>query len=305
MTPRKSLFPTFTFIAAAALLLVGTTALQAQPPAARETPATPQQSGGPGPSPWKGTIPEVMPPPASTRSPAPTPDILNFPPAIESFVKSDWRDPGIKLDHITWDNLPLSEVVRDAQTQFKSAFDLILPQQWQGADNRNWLDEPIKLQFSYVTATEVFNAMNMYFEINEMPLRWELTANGARPTVLLRVLRRESEKPIQEVERSVIFVGDLMGDGKNGAMSGMTLEQIVDAISNVYQLTFQHPPDQVIQCHKQAQLLVLTGTPDELNVIRQTLRALQQRENYQNNLAKQAAPPPEPPRVPVAAPKNP
>jgi hypothetical protein len=65
-------------------------------------------------------------------------------------------------------------------------------------------------------------------------------------------------------------VGNLIGDDKSG---GMTIEQVVKTISDVWPAEFGKP-EGVIQFHKEAQLLVANGTPEQLEFIHQTLAAL-------------------------------
>ena len=49
------------------------------------------------------------------------------------------------------------------------------------AHDDDWLSTSrFHLQLRNVTASEVFNAMNLLFENNHTPLRWELKLNGRR-----------------------------------------------------------------------------------------------------------------------------
>jgi len=52
------------------------------------------------------------------------------------------------------------------------------------------------------------------------------------------------------------FVGDLLGDEKSG---GLTMEQLVKTVSEVYEMSYGPPRTPVLQFHKQAQLLILTA----------------------------------------------
>ena len=71
----------------------------------------------------------------------------------------------------------------------------------------------------------------------------------------------------------VYFVGNLVGDEKSG---GMTMEEIVKTVSDLWPAEYGKP-EGVIQFHKEAQLLVVNGTPDQLEFIHQTLAALEQK----------------------------
>jgi hypothetical protein len=111
------------------------------------------------------------------------------------------------------------------------------------------------------------------FENDRTPLRWELKLNGKRPTALLRVLVEPSPKnPPPETKRGVYFVGNLLGDEKSG---GMTMEQLVGTLSEVRQIGFGSEGG--LQFHKQAQLVIVTGTDAEIEFIGNTLTALSQK----------------------------
>ncbi len=147
----------------------------------------------------------------------------------------------------------------------------------------------IRLQLKNVTASEVFNAMNLVFENDRTPLRWELKLNGKRPTALLRILVESGHKNLppaidpttglplppepSETKRGVYFVGYLLGDEKSG---GMTMEHLVQTLSEVQQMSFGSEGG--LQFHKQAQLVIVTGTDAEIEFIGNTLTALKQKE---------------------------
>jgi hypothetical protein len=190
----------------------------------------------------------------------------------------NWKDPDIVLTNVFYDGLPLSEVPRVLRERFKDSFDVLMPVNV----DINWQSIMIRLQLKNVTASEVFNAMNLVFENDQTPLRWELKMNGKRPTALLRVLPEPGPKnppptiidpatglPVSEPKRMVYFVGDLTGDAKYG---GMTMEQIVKTVEEIWDMTYHEPG--VVQFHKDAQLLIINGTPDQIAFVQQTLGAL-------------------------------
>lgn len=190
----------------------------------------------------------------------------------------DWKDPDKVLPEVSYDGLPISEIARTLREQFKDAFDVILPGLLEGTPEgvapRDWQSTVVDLRLKNVTASEVFNAMNLSFEINHTPLRWELTMNGNRPTALLRVL--EDPKPIivpKQPKRTIFFVGDLIEKKKPGD----TIVSIVQTLSDVYKMTFRKSADQLIQIHNEAELLIVTGTDDEVELIRDTLGALKEK----------------------------
>jgi hypothetical protein len=199
------------------------------------------------------------------------------------WMDPNWKDPDIVLTNVFYDGLPLSEVARVLRERFKDSFDVLLP----ANVDTDWQSVMIQLQLKNVTASELFNAMNLVFENDRTPLRWELKLNGKRPTALLRILVESGHKnspsaidpttglplPPQETKRGVYFVGDLLGDEKSG---GMTMEQLVQTLSEVQQIGFGSEGG--LQFHKQAQLVIVTGTDDEITFIGNTLTALKQKE---------------------------
>src|SRR5262249_16939392 len=119
---------------------------------------------------------------------------------------------------------------------------------------------------------------NLLFEAENTPLRWKLAMNGSRPTVLLRVMPelvpRKPAKPVPDSpQRKVFFVGDLLGEEKNG---GMTMPKLVKTVSELFQMSYGAPKG-VIQFHEEAQLLIVTGTIDQISFMQQTINALSQK----------------------------
>jgi hypothetical protein len=180
---------------------------------------------------------------------------------------------------VSYDGLPANVVAEHLRTEFKEAFDVLIPSAWASPDNPGRTLEPqsatIRVELKRVKASEVFHAMNLMFEAENAPYRWELKVNGTRPTAVLRVrpdLLPAGEPPprVTPTTRMVYFVGDLLDDGKSG---GVTMERLVGTVSDVYQMSFG-PPKGVLQFHKDAQLLIVTGTPDQISFVQQTLSAL-------------------------------
>jgi len=246
------------------------------------TVATAQQtpSGGPATGP---SLPVLLPVTAHDGTPRTDPatglPLETGSPAEPQWIDPGWSDPDLILTNVMYDGLPLSLAANELRERFKNYFDILpMPQ----AFGKDWGDEvSIRLQLKNVRASEVFNAMNLVFENDRTPLRWELKpAQGGRPLVLLRVLPEAAPQPAPltkpaETHRMVYFVGDLVGDEKTG---GMTMDQIITTILNVWPAEFGKP-DGVIQFHNDAQLLVVNGTPEQLEFIHQTLAALEQKVN--------------------------
>ena len=154
------------------------------------------------------------------------------------------------------------------------------------------------MQLKNVTASEVFNAMNLMFETENMPYRWELKLNGTRPTALLRVLPGllpvvappPAPPEPRPPTRMIYFVGDLIGDEKSG---GLTMERLVETVAEVYQMSYGRPKGSpsksVLQFHKETQLLIVTGTTDQIEFVLQTLSALRQKVQLERALQPKAA----------------
>lgn len=195
-------------------------------------------------------------------------------PAEPQWIDSNWRDPDIVLTNVSYDGLPLSEVTRNLRDQFKNYFDILPLPQWGATD---WSSLTVQLQLRNVKASEIFNAMNLVFENDRTPVRWELKWTGQRPIVQLRALPEGAPEPFPpqpkppETRRMVYFVGNLLGDEKSG---GMTMNQVVKTIQDVWPKEFGNP-DGVLQFHNEAQLLIANGTRDQLEFVHQTLAALE------------------------------
>jgi hypothetical protein len=150
-----------------------------------------------------------------------------------------------------------------------------------------WLSLPIRLQLRNVGVSEVFGAMNLMFENDKIPLRWQLRMNGSRKMAILRVLAAPNPGAYapKDVQRRVYFVGNLIGDEKNG---GMTMEQIIKTVTDVWRMADASGGN--IQFHKEAQLLVVTGTTSQTDFMEQTLKALGQKVDQEKpDRAKRAA----------------
>jgi hypothetical protein len=214
---------------------------------------------------------------------------LPIPPPAQ-WKDPNWKDPDIVLPEVSYDSLPLSEVYKDLRDKFKSAFDVLTPNEWRDPrdpsktigsfDPQSTL---IRMRLKNVTASEVFNAMNLVFETENTPLRWELIMNGKRPTAVLRVLPELVPPGVerQPPQRMIYFVGGLLGHEPGY----MTMEQLIKTISEVYEMTYGTSRGSIsshLQFHKQAELLIASGTVDEVHFVGETIAALQQRRNMRS-----------------------
>ena len=256
--------------AAATLILVASIATISAQPIPKGARAITPATGLPGP----GGAPIVDPT-------AGLPVVAPAAPSASQWIDPNWSDPDVVLTNVAYDNLPLNEVAGDLRERFKDYFDILpMPKTF----DHEWGNTPIELQLKNVKASDVFNAMNLVFENDRTPLRWELKTRGNRPTALLRVLAGPDWNnsppdmdpttglPVAE-KRGVYFVGNLLGDEKSG---GMTMEKLVQTLSEVQKIGFG--TERGIQFHKQAQLIIVTGTDEEITFIGNTLTALTQKQ---------------------------
>jgi hypothetical protein len=260
----------------------------APPPAAVASPAPPGTLPGPGVG--------------SAGIPAPPPSIdptTGLPLPAQSWKDPDWQEPDKRLPELSYDGVPVGAVADDLRKKFNEAFDVLIPTTWHApAGLSSTIDDlssvPVRIQLRNVTASEVFNAMNIIFESENTPLRWELRMNGKRPTAILRVLadsgtfyRSQVPQPI----RKVIFVGDMVDE----RVGGMTMEELVKTISEIYQMSYGTTRDAIashLQFHKPAQLLIMTGSIDEINFVTETLSALRQKGSWSAQWRPEASPDP-------------
>jgi len=214
----------------------------------------------------------------------------------------NWKDPVNVLTEVNYDNLPLGEVARNLSERFKDEFDILLPSAQSSATfnpatvmpvtDTDWRGTQIQLRLKNVTASEIFNAMNLLFENDKTPLRWELKVNGHRQIALLRVLAQPIWKDAPQIppphpNRQVYFVGDLIGDTN---MPGMTMDEVVQTITEVRDMTTGDPSHLQIQFHKAAQLLIVTedGNGGQINFIQDTLKALRSKVETDRERKKMA-----------------
>ena len=199
-------------------------------------------------------------------------------PAAPQWIDSNWVDPDIILTNVDFDNIPVSRVADELRRSFKGTFDILpMPKTY----SQDWGGQtPLKLQLRNVKASEVFNAMNLVFENDRTPLRWELKASpfGNRSYAQLRVLpeaapAEQAPAKLAETHRMVYYVGNLMGEGNH---EGMTMEQIMKAMTDIWPAEFGKP-ESALQFHKEAQLVVVNGTAEQLEFVHQTLAALEQK----------------------------
>jgi hypothetical protein len=172
-------------------------------------------------------------------------------------------------------------VVGELRKQTQDGFDVLLPnpgpdptpsapidpttgQPPPGPEPVGWSDEIIRFSLKNVTVCEIFNAMNLQFQLNKRPLRWDLALNGTRPIEVLRVLDRPEPglTPVaarEERIRTVIYVGDML---EKHSPAGMTLEGLRATLLKVDSTTGGGQLPLVLSTFEPGDLLVVQGTAD-------------------------------------------
>lgn len=249
--------------------------INSQPPPPRPVPIDPQ-TGLPE------SVPDIDP---ATGLPAD-----GSPPFKDANGGATWMDPAWKdsnkvLPSFSSSGLPLTEVVNRLREQFTNDFDIILPNAIPGFDPTQI---GVDLELKNVKASEIFSAMNLQFELNESPLRWELTLNGSRPTAILRNLPRLSPSPTPQI-RKVFFVGDML-DEYSGANDAEKLHEISDIL--VRAMGDAGMDVGKINNYPEGQLLIISGTPEQADLAEQTLRALKEKAEFEKThpVVKPASP---------------
>lgn len=262
--------------AAATLMLIASMVAAPAQPIPKNAPVVNPATGLPAP----GGVPTIDP---NTGLPLPPPE--------PQWIDTSWSDPDIVLTNVFYDGLPLSEVPRNLRERFKDHFDILpMPQ----AFGHDWGSEiTIQLQLKNVKASEVFNAMNLVFENDRTPLRWELKMNGNRPTALLRVLREAAPEPpaaTQPEVRRVFFVGDLFDERKKDADQ---MHKLANSIEDIWlQSGVSTNANGHLRVYMPGQLIIVNGSPDLIELTQQTLQALKQKAERER-LAHGTAPAPE------------
>lgn len=185
-----------------------------------------------------------------------------------------WTDPETVLEGtLELKNMPVSDIARMLSQSLSNKLDVLVPD--KGPEKYS-----ISLRLRNATAGELFNAMNRIFEAGMTPLRWELTMNGNRPTAVLRVLERTTAEEAagvqgqQAIGRSVIYVGDLLGNEKSG---GMAMTRIFGTLMETYMIAYGKEKGDLLQFHEKAELIIVRGTADEIRFIKDTVEALKQK----------------------------
>lgn len=186
-----------------------------------------------------------------------------------NWIDMSWKDPDKVLSDVDFAQLPLSEVAKQIRQRFTNAFDIIIPASGPTTDPTVY---SVTLQLKNVRASEIFSAMNLEFELEKSPLRWELTLNGSRPTALLRYLPQLAPPPPSQT-RKVFYVGDIIGG--TGTNNEAELNDLAGLIDHACEATGMQRAK--VDIFPSGQLLIVSGTPDQVELVGQTLRALKEK----------------------------
>lgn len=225
-----------------------------------------------------------MPARAGDNGPLKTPQAS--PPDVKSHKTSEVTNwgPANEVSEVNYNQLPVGEVAKNMKQMFKNEFDILLPPGGQGG-NLDYNNCFIDLNLKNVTAAEIFNAINLVFQAGNTPFRWELITNGHRPTALLRPLAENPDtpaidpttglpmsSPVRPPEKPMVFfVGDLLGDPRDGFMT------MDDVLGTVTDLCRSSNVPASVSGHQGAELIVARGTENDLKFVQDTLTALRQK----------------------------
>lgn len=202
-----------------------------------------------------------------------------------------WNGPDALFPRFDIPAIPLPEMEDFFNDRFQYQVDVLVPNSvrlLRDTSNGN----RITMHLRNVNAQQVFNAMNLLFDAEKIPAHWDLVMNGSRPTVVLQVRQdlanRESHKvetdqnrktAQQPMVRQIFYVGDLVTQSD---LPGMTIEEIARSIARTYELgNFESPlGSNAIQCHREAEILVVMGTPEEILFVQEAIKALREKARH-------------------------
>jgi hypothetical protein len=221
-----------------------------------------------------------------------------FPPRkFQNLVTDDaaleaWLVIGPPQTEIVLEGTPLNEVAWNTAKIFKNQFDLILPP--ADPDLSKMI---VQMQLKDVRAIEVFNAMNLYFEVQKLPARWKLTLNGSRPTAILGMEKPQvAATPPAEMEkigRTVFSIPEILYasvsplDKQTADNLADTIAAALDDLQKPGHAKVNAPGGPIIKVHAQAGILVCSGTWEETELVRSTLQALKDTAQERKNTARE------------------
>jgi hypothetical protein len=197
---------------------------------------------------------------------------------VATWIDPNWKDPNKALAAVNYPAFPLSEVANRLLTQFNNSFDIIFPTASVDPTQIN-----VVLRLNNVKASEIFSAMNLQFELDRIPARWELTLNGSRPTAILRSLPQLAPPAPPQI-RKVFFVGDML-DEYPGTNDEKKLGDLSGKINDAWNETAIEGGK--IHIYPSGQLVIVSGTPEQVDLAEQILRALKEKTDYETSRPRQ------------------
>jgi hypothetical protein len=211
-----------------------------------------------------GAVPMIVDPTTGLATPAPQP----------VWIDPAWHPANIWMTNVDFNGLPLSEIAEIMRKNFGGSFDVLPLPQINGWDNQQmWL------KLSKANAADLINAMNLVFENNKDPVRWQLKMTDDHPFLILKYFPESDPNNTADAPRirRIFYVGDILGDEKSG---GMTIDKIVSNILDMSRGAFGSdlPPDSIF-VHQETQMIIFHGTQDQMENVQQVLSALKQRSD--------------------------
>lgn len=216
-------------------------------------------------------------------------------PQEQTVVEGRWREPVFTEQRFDFTvDLPLSEAIKNLRKQTKEAFDVI----WARENGIDPLDVPVQSQLKNVSVVEVFQALNLQFELNSNPIRWSLIMNGERPTAILKVRPVTAKSPIANKRTAVVYVGDLITTrGSTNYSFEREIEKITGAIEAVADQSGSGSIS--VKAYPAGELIIVSGTDEQLSLVREVIAALSQKAAHEQGYGPRF---PAPMRAPVRPP---
>jgi hypothetical protein len=202
-----------------------------------------------------------------------------------------WLAIGPPQPEIIIEGTPLNDVAWNTSRIFKNQFDLVLP-----PAETDLSKMVVQMRLKDVRAIEVFNAMNLYFEVQKLPARWKLTLNGSRPTAILGM-----EKPqpaatpppaTEKIAPTVFSIVEILslnseaGDKQPTDSLADAIAAVLDDLQKPGRAKVNAPGGPTLKMHAQAGILVFSGTWEETELVRSTLAALKDAAISRSNKAR-------------------
>ena len=208
--------------------------------------------------------------------------------ALETWINLGPQQPEINVEQ----GLPLGEFARNMVKLFSNQFDIILPK-----DDRDPNTIDVVLRLKDVRAIEIFNALNLYFDVQEIPAHWRLTLNGTRPTAILLIDKpKVPATPPVETEKIAPTVFSIVEILSMNSEAGdkQPLDSLADAIAAVLddmkkpgRAKVNTPGGPILKMHAQAGILFFSGTWEDTELVRSTLAALKDAAISRSNKARE------------------